>query len=113
MVSEDWRCVCACLYSLSAVSLYPDFVGLNAVQEQPFGCMHVNAITEIKPCPRETFKGHQWYTDVNNSQTSSSVAITALECVAAFFLDSGVLDGRLCLVYRGGLYSIPSEHFCN
>ena len=64
--------------------------------------MHVNAITEIKPCPREAVQGHQWYTDANNCEPSSSVAIPTLECVAAFFLDSGVLDGRLCLVYRGG-----------
>ena len=60
---------------------------------QPLGCMQVNDVANLSPCPRGTFAPGEGVFDTGE---------TPPECVAAFELDSNALDGRLALLYRAG-----------
>ena len=69
---------------------------------QPLGCMQVNDVANLSPCPRGTFAPGEGVFDTGE---------TPPECVAAFELDSNALDGRLALLYRAGALTKPQIWF--
>ena len=70
---------------------------------QPLGCMQINDVANLSPCPRGSFVPGEGVFDMNGEEP--------LECVAAFELDSNALDGRLALLYRAGALTKPQVWF--
>ena len=72
---------------------------------QPLGCMQINDVAHLQPCPREAYQGSRCISEVPSAAAGRGRASGA-ECVAGFELDSAALDGRLALLYRGGAQNI-------
>ena len=70
---------------------------------QPLGCMQVNDMANLSPCPRGSFAAGEGVFDTVGEQPP--------ECVAAFELDSNALDGRLALLYRAEALTKPQIWF--
>lgn len=70
---------------------------------QPLGCMQVNDIANLLPCPRGC--------SAPGKGVFATVGEEPPECVAAFELDSNALDGRLALLYRVGALTKPQVWF--
>ena len=72
---------------------------------QPLGCMQVNDVANLSPCPRGSFAPGEGVFEPDERAGEKP------ECVAAFELDSTALDGRLALLYTAGALTKPQIWF--